>query len=215
MNLREIPMFKNLDESEIAYIKSKVEINEISYKKGSHVFSYGDLGTDLYYLIDGSITVYKIDANGKRFIIKNFDKPAVFGEVYAYLSVPFDFSAEVDRDSKILVIRDFRKLFADDTPPGFLLSYIQIISRKCLELSRNNQITAMATLRQKIAQYLILNQSEGVVKIKISREEWADILATTRPSLSRELSNMASDKLIAIDERNIKILDYENLRSLL
>lgn len=44
-----------------------------------------------------------------------------------------------------------------------------------------------------------------------SREDWSDILATTRPSLSRELSNMVDDGLIKIKEKSIEIIDLDKL----
>ena len=76
-----------------------------------------------------------------------------------------------------------------------------------MQLSRSNQITSQSTLRQKIAKYLITNEENGLVKTNLSREEWADILATTRPSLSRELSKMTDDGLIEIKNKTIKILN--------
>ena len=100
-------------------------------------------------------------------------------------------------------------------PEEFYRSYINLISKKCLELSRNNQITAQSTLRQKIAKYLLLNREDELVNLTISREEWADILATTRPSLSRELSNMVDDGLIEIKDKKIRIIDLDNLSDIL
>ena len=205
MDLRQIPIFKNLSDADLNIIKNKVGIEEKIYKKDSQIFTVGEVTGDMYYLIEGSILVYKIDPNGKRFIIRKFNKPAIFGEVYSYFDEPFDFSAQAEIDTKILVIHDFKKLFTDDTPKDFLIAYTNVVSKKCLQLSRSNQITSQSTLRQKIAKYLILNEENGIMKTDFSREEWADILATTRPSLSRELSNMVDDGLISIKDKLIKI----------
>lgn len=215
MNLREISIFKNLSDQDIRLIESKGLVEEKHFSKGDHIFRIGDTSPDMYYLISGSVTVYKIDTNGKRFIIKTFNKPAIFGEVYAYLTEPFDFSAEASENSKIAIIRDIKRLFGPDMPHQFLVNYINMISKKCLELSKNNQVTSQATLRQKIANYLILNEKDGFFTSDLSRDQWADILATTRPSLSRELSKMAADGLIAIDNRQIKIVNMGNLRDIL
>ena len=183
----------------------KTKFEEKIYSKDSQIFTVGEVTGAMYYLIEGSILVYKIDPNGKRFIIRKFNKPAIFGEVYSYFEEPFDFSAQAETDSKVLVIHDFKKLFADDIPRNFLISYTNLVSKKCLQLSRSNQITSQSTLRQKIAKYLIINEENEMVKTDLSREEWADILATTRPSLSRELSNMVDDGLIEVKDKIIKI----------
>ncbi|WP_394019715.1 Crp/Fnr family transcriptional regulator [Anaerococcus cruorum] len=205
MNLREIALFKNLSDEELKILTQKTKFEEKIYSKDSQIFTVGEVTGAMYYLIEGSILVYKIDPNGKRFIIRKFNKPAIFGEVYSYFEEPFDFSAQAETDSKVLVIHDFKKLFADDIPRNFLISYTNLVSKKCLQLSRSNQITSQSTLRQKIAKYLIINEENEMVKTDLSREEWADILATTRPSLSRELSNMVDDGLIEVKDKIIKI----------
>ena len=215
MDLREISIFKNLSDQDLEDIKKKTSIEEKTFTKGEHIFRVGEVSTDMYYLISGSVTVYKIDPNGKRFIIKTFNKPAIFGEVYAYLSEAFDFSAEANEDSKIAIIRNIKSLFSPDMPHQFLINYINMISKKCLELSKNNQVTSQATLRQKIANYLLLNQVDGTFTSKMSRDQWADILATTRPSLSRELSKMADDGLISLETGKILISDLDKLRNIL
>lgn len=205
MNLREIALFKNLSDEELKILIQKTKFEEKIYSKDSQIFTVGEVTGAMYYMIEGSILVYKIDPNGKRFIIRKFNKPAIFGEVYSYFEEPFDFSAQAETDSKVLVIHDFKKLFADDIPRNFLISYTNLVSKKCLQLSRSNQITSQSTLRQKIAKYLIINEENEMVKTDLSREEWADILATTRPSLSRELSNMVDDGLIEVKDKIIKI----------
>lgn len=215
MNLRDISIFNNLSDEDLSCIRKNVNIEEKLYKKGEQIFRVGEVASHMYYLIEGSILVYKIDPNGKRFIIKKLNKPSIFGEVYSYLGEPFDFSAEVENDSKVLIINDFKKIFETDVSKEFLQSYIDLLSKKCLQLSRTNQITSQSTLRQKIVKYLILNQENSKVSIDHSREEWADILATTRPSLSRELSNMIDDGLITLSDKSIEIEDIERLKDII
>ena len=167
----------------------------------------GDKSCDLYYLIKGKLNVYQIDSNGKRFIFQNFTKPTLFGEVYSYLKETFDFDCECETDSKVLIIKHFRKLFENPVPEAFLISYINFLSKKCLALSKKNQITSQASLRQKIGKYLLENEKDGKVKLSMKREDLADYLSTTRPSLSRELSKMADDGFIELGNSYIKILD--------
>lgn len=214
MDLRQISMFKDLSAQDLKLIEETNIIEEKTYQKEDHIFRVGDVTGDAYYLIEGSILVYKIDSNGKRFIIKKIQKPGVFGEVYSYLKEGFDFSAQAEVSSKILVIHDFASIFSYGSKE-FLKSYIDMLSRKCLELSRTNQITSQASLRQKISKYLLLNQENSLVKINLSREEWADILVTTRPSLSRELSNMVDDGLIEIKEKTIKITNLSQMADII
>lgn len=100
-------------------------------------------------------------------------------------------------------------------PKSFLINYINLISKKCLILSQKNQISTQFTLRQKISNFLLIEEENGKVILDQTREELADFLSTTRPSLSRELSNMADEKIIKIRGREIYILKKEDLEELL
>lgn len=215
MNLRQIPIFKNLTEKDLKILEENIKIEEKTYEKGSYIFNQGDIKGDLYFLIEGSILVAKFDSNGKRSIIQTFNNKGIFGEVYAYLNEPFDFSALVQKKSKILVIKEFRNLINEFMPKSFLINYINLISKKCLVLSQKNQITNQFTLRQKIANFLLIEEENNKIKLKQTREELADFLSTTRPSLSRELSNMADENIIKISGKDIYILDINLLKNLL
>ena len=205
MNLREISIFKNLSDEEIKKLTCQTEIIEKAYDKDSYIFRIGDRSGDLFFLKEGALSVYQIDSNGKRYIFQKFDKPVLFGEVYAYLNEPFDFDAVCDKDSNILIIKNFKGLFERSDNQKFLKSYINFLSKKCLALSKKNQITSQVSLRQKIAKYFLEIEEDGKVNLNMNREALADFLSTTRPSLSRELSKMADEGLIDLDGSKIAI----------
>ena len=211
MDLREIKIFKNLSDQDLDLIRSKTEFIEKTYSKGENIFRINDRSTDLFYLMEGSLNVYQIDSNGKRFIFQNFTKPTLFGEVYSYLGEPFDFDCECASSCKILIIKNFRKIFEPPCTESFLRSYINFLSHKCLALSKKNQITSQASLRQKICKYLLETENQGKVKLSMKREDLADYLSTTRPSLSRELSKMADEGIIKVDGDFIEILNREGI----
>lgn len=215
MNLRDIGIFNNLKEDELKEIQKNIDIEEKIFEKGSYIFNQGDIKKDLYFLIEGSVIVAKFDTNGKRSIIQTFNKKAVFGEVYAYLRKPYDFSALCKKDSRLLVIKDFRKLINIYSPKSFLINYIDLISKKCLKLSQKNQINTQFTLRQKIANFLLFEEDENLVKLDKTRQELADFLSTTRPSLSRELSIMEDEGFIRILKNGIKIKNRDDLINLI
>lgn len=214
MNLRDIPLFMSLEKEDIKLVEKNIKIEEKFYKKGSYIFNQGEVKKDLYFLEKGSILVAKFDANGKRSIIQSFSHKAIFGEIYAYLEEPYDFSALAQEDSTIIQIKKFKNLINEKMPKVFLRSFIDLIARKCLVLSQKNQINTQFTLRQKIANYLIYKEENNEVDLELTREELADFLSTTRPSLSRELSKMREEKIIRVRGKKIQILDREKIRDL-
>lgn len=55
----------------------------------------------------------------------------------------------------------------------------------------------------------------GVVRTPLSREEMADYMNVTRPSLSRELGNMVKEGILALEGRKIVVQNQEALESYL
>lgn len=210
MNLKKIDLFKNLSEEDLEKISQYISLEERSYRKGETIFNQGDISKDLFYLREGKIAIYNIDSNGKRFILESLDKPMVFGEIYVYLDLPFDFYGEAMVDSKIIIIRDFKKII-EASPRALLVNFIDLLARKSLSLSKKNQIISSQSLRQKISKVLLENEVNNKVDLTMTREELADYLSVTRPSLSRELSNMVDSDLIEIDGRNIYIINKEEI----
>lgn len=215
MNLREILLFKNLSQDDLKILEDNIEIEEKTYLKGSYIFEQGEVKGDLYYLKKGSILVAKFDANGKRSIIQTFNNKGIFGEVYAYLKEPYDFSALAQKESVVYHIKNFRNIINKSMPKSFLLNYIDLLSKKCLILSQKNQINTQFTLRQKIGNFLLLEEEDGRVILNQTREDLADFLSTTRPSLSRELSKMMDEGIIKVDKKEIYILDMERIEDLI
>lgn len=211
MEIRRIPMFDKLSDEDIIKIEKFLSIEKKFYKKDSYIFMQNDRAVDLFYLVKGDIIVSKIDFSGKRYIVQNFKENVIFGEVYAYLNEDYDFSAVANADSEVYVIKNFKKLFSLDLSKKFLSSFIDLLAKKCMALSRKNQISTQFTLRQKIANYLIYSEENNLVNLNMTREELADFLSTTRPSLSRELSKMKDEGIIDVDGKKIKILDKETI----
>jgi len=211
MDIRKIPIFKKISDEDIKKIEKFLPIEKRLYNKDSYIFMQNDMAEDIFYLVKGDVIVSKIDFSGKRYIVENFKEDVIFGEIYAYLNETYDFSAIANADSEIYVIKNFKKIFSLDLSKEFLTSFINLLAKKCMGLSRKNQISTQFTLRQKIANYLIYNEENNLITLKMTREELADFLSTTRPSLSRELSKMKEEGIIDVEGKEIKILDKETI----
>ncbi|MDO4662303.1 MAG: Crp/Fnr family transcriptional regulator [Tissierellia bacterium] len=215
MNIRDIQLFKNLNDDEFEKIKRDIDIEEKVYEKDEYIFRQNEIGENLFILEKGKIEVSKFDNNGKRYIVNTLTPIEPFGEVYAILEMPYDFSAIAIEKSKIYIIKNLKEIVEKKASKKFLINIIRLLSKKSLYLSRKNQITSKFTLRQKISNYLILNAKDDKVKLKMTREEWADYLSVTRPSLSRELSKMQEEGLIQLDKNTVILKNKQELEGIL
>ena len=83
-------------------------------------------------------------------------------------------------------------------------------------MNRKLRVLGSSSIREKIVRYLVQRQDrEGRVSLNLSREEMADELNVTRPSLSRELGKMQEEGILSLSRKQIQIKDQELLEEYL
>ena len=89
---------------------------------------------------------------------------------------------------------------------------LEVFAEKAYNMNQKLRILGSGTLRERIVRFLVECQdSEGVIHMSLSREEMADYLNITRPSLSRELGKMQEEGILELSRRQILVKDQENL----
>lgn len=205
--LQESPLFRGLTIDEIKNLLSTRYFQKKEMTKGEYYFHQGNIPKTFYILVNGSVQVENITEEGRRKILNRFTKPgAVFGEVYAYLPDPiYDYSC-IAADDTLAIEVDTHVLGPDASNQKEIrfLQYnmLHVLSEKAYFLSRKAFILSEMTLRDKITAYLRW-RTERDSKMTFTREEMADYLGTTRPSLSRELKKMEADGIVTIEKDKI------------
>lgn len=193
------------------------------YEKGSFVFEEDDVPGRLYVLIYGLVEVSKLTFSGKKILITTIENPGdMFAEVYMFMGKSkYDMSAQTGEESLILSISsEFFENISYNTnalaAEKIRKNLMSIFAMKAYNLSGKVRLLGCGSIREKISLYLIENQTpSGEIAKNPSREELADYLNVTRPSLSRELGNMEKEGIIRLDGRKIVIVSQEKLEEYL
>ena len=201
--------------------ESNTEIKK--YEKGSFVFVEDDIPDRLYVLIEGFVEVSKMTFSGKKILITTIENPGdMFAEVYMFMGKDkYDMSAQVSTESIILSISsdffdDISCNVKSDVSAKIRKNLMSIFAMKAYNLSSKVRLLGCGSIREKIALYLIENQTlSGQIAKNPSREELADYLNVTRPSLSRELGNMEKEGIVKLEGRKIIIMSQEKLEEYL
>lgn len=215
-------LFNGLSDDEFELIKENSNLKVMAFNKGENVFEAGDKPEFLFVLINGSVTIEKTDINGKRIIVNTFTNPGtVFGEVYLYLRERnYDYTCNSIIPSEILAIpKEFIiSLRTEDFESYSIIiqNMLEILSEKAFHLNQKLLIHSSFSLRQKISNYLLqVAGNSDIIKLIFNREELAQYIGTTRPSLSRELMNMEEENIISVDKDTICILNREYLEGII
>ena len=190
---------------------TNLKSNELVYKEG-------DRPTAFIILMEGKIKIFKEGFGGRELIIR-MTKPLgyigyralISGELHIASAVTLENSTICSVSSEYF----FNKLLKN---PEFS---IRILRKMAAELGFSNSRTVNLTqkhIRGRLAESLVLlkekygYENDGVsLKAYLSREDIAKLSNMTTSNAIRTLANLADEKVIAIDGRIIKILDFEKL----
>ena len=214
--IRTHPLFRHLVEQEL----QEIMFNKITetYKRGSIIYQEGNRMKGFCCVQSGIIKIYQTGFDGKEQIIR-FAKP---GDIIGYRSVvsnePACTTTEVIEEAVLCHIPTEILLNLVKTNGNFA---VELMKLTCKELGEaNSYITDIAqkTVKERLAEILIhLDDefgvdSQGVLKISLTREELSNIVGTATESIIRLLSEFKSQAYIEINGRKIKILDKPGLK---
>lgn len=194
---------------------------ERKYKRNMIIFMEGDPGEAFYYIKSGKVKIYRTYEDGKEHILHIFGDGEVFGEATLFNNIPYPASAIVYEDSVIGIIknRDLEKLMRENSEMS--LKLIKILTKKLLfaqqkvrDLAFNDVFARTASQLVKLAADYGKKTDKGIrIEIQLSRQELADMVGTTRETVSRVISKFKKEKSITEEEDKIIILNEDKLKS--
>ncbi len=208
--LRNSILFKGFDDTQISKLLKNLNAVEKKFKKGTMLYSAGDITDKLCFVTAGSVTVESNDMWGNRTILNLVGKGQFFAESYSLLpDVPMlvDVCASEDCSIIFLSMKSLANL-NDNTRARLLTNLLTITTRKNLHLSSRSFHTAPRQVRGRIMAYLntiSVQKRSREFDIPFDRQQLADYLNVERSVLSNELSKMQKDGLISCHKSHFEI----------
>ena len=191
------------------------------FKKNQIIYAEHDAPEYLYCLLTGKAKMYKDGIGGRQQILRLYRPIQYFGYRAYFAGEPYVSSvAAVEAASIGIIPMDLVKEIIDQNR--------QVAWFFIHELSRNlgGSDTKIVNLTQKhirgrLAEALILLvdnyglEDDGeTLNIYMAREDIANLSNMTSSNAIRALSAFTTEKIITVDGRRIKILDYNTLKKI-
>ncbi len=205
-----LPVDQRKDLSQLAVHKS--------YHKGDVIFSEGDKGSGFYVITAGQVKIFKVSSEGKEQILHIFGPGEPIGEVPVFTGQPFPAYAEALAKSHLLFFPRiaFMDLIAGN--PSLALNMLAVLSMRLRQFTVQVENLSLKEVPGRLASYLIYLSGEQEnrlsVKLTISKGQLASLLGTIPETLSRIFAKMSDQQLIAVNGRQIRLLDPAGLESL-
>ena len=191
------------------------------FKKNETIYCEGETPMHLMCLLSGKVKIYKEGVGGRSQIIRVIKDKEYFAYRAYFAEENFVTAAAAFEPCTICLIPmpAIMKLLAENNE--LAMFFIRQLS---IDLGISDERTVNLTqkhIRGRLAESLLfLKETYGVeedgftLSIYLSREDLANLSNMTTSNAIRTLSNFATEKLIAIDGRKIKIIEEDKLRKI-
>jgi CRP-like cAMP-binding protein len=219
-HLKKVPLLQELPAEVLRSLVPHAEMKE--YRKRQVVFLPGDPGNTVLFVHQGRIKVSKVTLDGKELTLAYRGPGDLCGELSLVAGGPREEMAEAA--DALLITELNRDVFDELIKAHHALAYrmvhLAIERRREIE----NQIeyilfkdvgTKLAELILKLAgEHGVDNPRGTLVTLKITHQEMANLIGSTRETVSLTLSQFKKKGLIYTEGRRVIVANYEGLRAM-
>lgn len=200
-------LFVDLPEEVLADLETNAHIK--TYQKGEHIFYHGGNQLAVYFIIGGIVKIYRTDAKGREQIISVLNKGELFPHTGFFHRVSYPGNALAVQDAELVyfLLEDFENLILKHAE--LCVRLFRMLEKKIMELQNRLEDQILNNSYEQVVKLLLRlteQYGEGIdgekarLKIPLSHKELAQIIGTTRETVSRTFSRLKRKKIIFHDE---------------
>jgi len=213
------PLFSDLSPEERARLAEGCQLRRLS--RGDMVFRMGDPCEAFHVVIVGQVKLFVSNPAGQEKIIELVGPGQSFAEAFMFLDKPYILNVQSLTDTLLLDVSKAAVCAEIERDPRFSMHMLAGISRRLHGLVRDVESYALQSGMQRLIGYLLSDESlhsagssaDRVVSLPVSKASLASRLSLTPEYFSRVLHELEAQGLIAIDKRDIRVLDQQRLAS--
>lgn len=186
-----------------------------SYDKDETIYSKGDHSNMVYLILKGVVKSCGLDEEGKELITSIYAEDDFLGFTSLTDHLPYKEYAVAMEDVELAGIsKEKVKAILEDNK-SVSLELMDVIAGDLENIKKQLLQMAYSSVRKKTAQTLLMYckamNRDKQAALKIARSDLAGVAGIATESLIRTLSDFKHEGLIAIENRNILVLDREAL----
>ncbi len=207
-------------EEALQYMETRI----VHYPKHTVIVPEGSPARECGLVLEGFARLATVRKNGQRLLVEFIPEGRMFGDMLVLSSRPpvWPVAVEAKTDCTVLLIpSDFitgKKRAPQIDYTQLLHNLVQPICNRGQQTLSTLRCLQAKSVREKVIIYLleqVYQQKSTKITLACNREELADLMVVSRPSLCRELSKMREEKLIDYYKYTFEILDLEALRKMI
>ena len=218
--LRKIPLLEGLDPDKLRDLAAEVEVREI--KRRQVIYLPGDPGETVYFINGGRVKCSKVSRDGKELTLAYRGAGELFGELCVLDGAPRDEMAEAMKNAIITEVprETFKRLLLEDAELGFKFAGVIGQRRRVMETKlehlvfRDVHAKLAALLIDLVEQYGVDTEQGVQIGLKITHQEMANLIGSTRETISLTLAQFKKRGLLDLVGRSVVLIDQEGLAAM-
>lgn len=220
--LVKVSLFQGIERTDLTTMLGCLEPKLSTYKKNDFITIAGEKFESVGIMLEGEAVVIKENAAGNRVVMDLLKPGDIFGEVVVFAEdAVWPGSVVAQEASKALFIPR-QKIIGQcqrmcPWHRMIIRNMLKIVSEKAMLLNKKVEYLTIKSMRGKIAA-LLLEQyrktGQTTFVLPLNRNEMADFLNVSRPSMSREMRRMKDEGVIDFHLSSVRIKDIESLKEM-
>jgi len=214
--IRRVPLFSTLSDDDFDKL-SHIFIVRV-YRKNQIIFLEEETGNYMYLVLSGKVKVAKSAASGKETLLAIHRPGDFFGEMSLLDGKTSPATVSAIEDSKIISVSaaDFHKHLLHNE--NVLLQIINVLCARLRQVWQTQSMSSSAAdarirlgIHQLAKKHGIRDAHGTIIDLKITHQELAEMVGTSRETVTRVLAHLRKKGIIEINQRRITLLNDEAL----
>jgi CRP/FNR family cyclic AMP-dependent transcriptional regulator len=191
-------------------------------ERREELFHKGDVGGQVYVVASGKLKVLTTSVEGDDVVFSILGPGEVFGEVALLGATPRTATVRAIESCRLIAIdrRDFLSLLKAN--PEISVKLLSVLAMRLKRVSELVEDTLFLNLPLRLAKKLLSlsriygdKAADGIrIDLKLSQEEWGDLVGTTRESVNKQVRKWTDAGIVRVDDGYLVILKPVELEKL-
>ena len=180
----------------------------LEFKRGDPVSEVQNGVECVGVIISGGIAV----ESGEGSSVSVMKRGGEFGicNIFVNRRMPTRITAKVKSSVLFIPKEEFARLLGADS--GLMYRYVRLCNKKMLYLAERLSLLSVPDCSERLMHYLDISQSNGVVKLGVTKDELARQLGISRSSLFRAFGALEADGRITVAAGTVVLNDNYSTR---
>ncbi len=217
--LKRCELFEQLDEAQIARLEAVSQVRV--FDRNSLIYLPEDESDSVLLLVSGRVRIYHITTEGKQALLAFIDPGELFGELTVIGQSEREEFAETMEKSQIVKIpaSAIHDLMAEN--PDVTLSITKLIGLRRQRFERRlkslmfqpNRERLIFLLLELAERYAVLHPDGIALRIRLSHQEMANIIGSTRETVTVVLGELQQEGLLEVKRKQVVLKNLDQLAS--